>query len=375
MSLRTILVLLIVVLLSGSMSFSAFAENDYTKISIEFDSKKLDVEAYLVDGRTLVPLRAIFEKLNAEVKLEQETQSVTATKGSTIIKLRINDVTAQVNTTSVTLDVPPMLINSSTFVPLRFVSESLGAQVAYDSVQLVATIQTNSSPSTNPSTTPTEQTVEPFVVKGRVTDKQGQPLEDVEIIAENQLIRSSYQKTFTDADGYYQIDLPQINTTWKMISYYERKLEGKVIPFNLTSVTDRPFGANKGAVRDFVWDDISGKVIINIWDYPENENWPKFSLDEVELTLTPVSRLIDGSEGKTIKGMSVFSIDGAGLQTVPIAKYEITARWMPTGMDPIPMVVSDYSSDKYAKSIITANFETTFETDKRVAIKVAFPKS
>ncbi|WP_182303756.1 stalk domain-containing protein [Cohnella cholangitidis] len=385
---KKILAFVIVILLSG-IGVHAMAKSDYKKIGIEIDGKKLDVEAYSVDGSTMVPLRAIFEKLQAEVKWEQSSQSITAKKGSTTVKLRLNDTSAQVNDKSVTLEVPPMDIKSSTFVPLRFVSEALGAQVAYDSKRQIVAIQTtangnansnsNSNSNTNSNSTSNPKPsakAEPFVVKGRATDRQGKPLAGVEIIAENQLERKSKLTTITDEDGYYQIDLPEINTTWYMVSYYEHKFEGQIYEFNLTSVIDQSFGAKKGAVRDFLWDDITGSVAIGIFDYPENPDWPDFSLDDVELTLTPLTPLIDGTKGKAITEISSLFTDGTspGLKSVPIAKYEITARWVPDGIDPVPMVVADYGSDKYADSFVTANFESVSGTKKRVAIRVAFPQ-
>ncbi|MBO9606231.1 MAG: hypothetical protein J7639_09785 [Paenibacillaceae bacterium] len=348
--------------------------NNYKEIGIEIDGSKLDAVGLLVESRTMVPMRAIFEKLQSEVIWNQEKQSVTATKGTTTVNLAIGDVSARVNNRTLALDVPPMLIEGTTYVPLRFVSESLGAEVDYDAARSIASVHTtgNGPTSPGPAAPPKELSAEPFVVKGRVTDRQGMPLEGVEIIADNQLARDSYQEAITDDEGYYQIDLPPINTTWNMISYYEHKFEGTVQKFNLTSVTDRPFGGNKGAVRDFVWDDINGMVIIQ-YNYPDEEKWPAFSLDEVELTLIPVSRLIDGSEGKLIRETTTFSPDGPGLQSVPIAKYEISARWVPNGMDPVPMLVSKFDTNQYGASIVTSDFSAVVGTTKRVAIKLAFP--
>lgn len=352
----------------------AWANSHDKEIGIEIDGSKLEAVGLLVDGRTMVPMRAIFEKLQSEVIWDQENQSVTATKGNTSVKLTIGDVSAHVNNSANTLDVPPMLIEETTYVPLRFVSESLGAKVDYDANRGIASVHTAGNHPANPSSTTPPKTlaVDPFVVKGRVTDRQGNPLEGVEIIADNQLGRDSYQEAITDEEGYYQIDLPPINTTWNMISYYVHKFEGTVQKFNLTSVTDRPFGGNKGAVRDFVWDDIHGMVIIQ-YNYPDEEKWPEFSLDEVELTLTPVSLLIDGSVGKVIKEITTFSPEGPGLQSVPIAKYEISARWVPDGMNPVPMLVSKFETNQYGNSIVTSDFSAVVGTKKRVAIKVAFP--
>ncbi|MFM1652411.1 copper amine oxidase N-terminal domain-containing protein [Brevibacillus sp. B_LB10_24] len=85
-----------------------------------------------INGSTLVPMRTIFEKLGVDVTWHQETSSITATKGSTKISLTIDKPTATVNGQTITLGTPPRLINSYTMVPIRFVSESLGAEVNWD---------------------------------------------------------------------------------------------------------------------------------------------------------------------------------------------------------------------------------------------------
>ena len=384
---RRMLLILAAVLLAGAVSVPATAGSASNRIGVEVDGRVLDAVAYAIEGRTMVPMRAIFERLQAEVDWDASTRTVTAVKGSTTVKLTYGTSAARVNGMNVKLEVPPMDIQGRTFVPLRFVSEALGAEVGYDGKRQVVSVRTiggtggvkpdASNPNTGTATDAPVQSkpaaAEAYVVQGRATDRLGQPMEGVEIIADNQLARDSYLTAYTDEDGYYRIDLPELNTTYNMISYYERKFEGNVHAFNLTSVVDRPFGANKGAVRDFVWEDIHGKVIIDIDDYPDDENLPEFSLDEVELTLTPVSRLIDGSEGEVIQAMSRFSPDGPGLDEVPIAKYAITARWAPRGMEPMPLLVSAWGENRYAESVTTADWDDIYGTTKRVAIKVAIP--
>lgn len=86
----------------------------------------------VMNGATLVPMRAIFEKLGAEVKWHAENQTITASKGSTTMSLVLNNNKAMINGKSITLPVAPRLIHGNTMVPLRFVSESLGAEVEWD---------------------------------------------------------------------------------------------------------------------------------------------------------------------------------------------------------------------------------------------------
>lgn len=86
----------------------------------------------LIDDRTLVPMRAIFEELNAKVNWDQETKTVIAIKNETEIQLTIGLNKALLNNKVLHLDVPPQLIDNSTLVPLRFISETLGASVKWN---------------------------------------------------------------------------------------------------------------------------------------------------------------------------------------------------------------------------------------------------
>lgn len=91
-----------------------------------------DQPPMILNGRTLVPLRGIFEALEADVSWDQETQTVTATKEGTTIRLTIGSNKANKNGEDINLDEPPQLINDRTMVPVRFVVESLGAKVDWD---------------------------------------------------------------------------------------------------------------------------------------------------------------------------------------------------------------------------------------------------
>ncbi|MDH7577857.1 MAG: WG repeat-containing protein [Bacillota bacterium] len=83
-------------------------------------------------GRVLVPMRAIFESLGAEIVWDEATRAVTAIKGGTTVKLTIGARTAYHNETPVALEVPPVIKNGRTLVPLHFVSEALGAGTYWD---------------------------------------------------------------------------------------------------------------------------------------------------------------------------------------------------------------------------------------------------
>ncbi|WP_440960790.1 copper amine oxidase N-terminal domain-containing protein [Paenibacillus nitricinens] len=118
-----------------------------TPISIIIDGVRLstDQAPVMVNGRTMVPLRAIFEAFNATIKWDQKAQTVTATKDNTTIMLKIGSKTATINNKAVTLDVPGLNLKGRTMVPTRFVSEALGHEVGWNPKTQVVTITTSTS--------------------------------------------------------------------------------------------------------------------------------------------------------------------------------------------------------------------------------------
>ena len=86
----------------------------------------------VVNNRTLIPIRGVSEALGATVSWDGDTACATIRKGSTTIKLYINSEDAYVNGEPYVLDVPAELINNRTMVPIRFVAEALGTEVDWN---------------------------------------------------------------------------------------------------------------------------------------------------------------------------------------------------------------------------------------------------
>lgn len=85
----------------------------------------------LENDRTLVPLRVIFETVNQQVYWNADDRSITSGN----IWLQIDNKVATINGENVDLDVPAKIINDVSYVPLRFIGESLGMDVIWDGVQ------------------------------------------------------------------------------------------------------------------------------------------------------------------------------------------------------------------------------------------------
>jgi hypothetical protein len=96
------------------------------------------------DGRVFVPLRGIFEQLGASVVYTNGT--INAQGNGHSIQLHIGSNQALVDGNGQQIDVPPFLIGASTYVPLRFVSQALGAQVNYDAGNRLVALSNGNGP-------------------------------------------------------------------------------------------------------------------------------------------------------------------------------------------------------------------------------------
>ena len=92
------------------------------------------------EGRTLVPMRFLFEQMGESVTWDDATQTATVRGSNDVVSFSIDNTTAKVNGTDKKMDVPARLINSKTMVPLRFLSEELGYNVEWDEEHNMAII-------------------------------------------------------------------------------------------------------------------------------------------------------------------------------------------------------------------------------------------
>ncbi|NLD45833.1 MAG: copper amine oxidase N-terminal domain-containing protein [Clostridiaceae bacterium] len=120
--------------LSGNNAFIVGRSLGEKPVKVYLNGKKLNFDSVPVieNGRTLVPMRAIFEALGAEVTWDDRNKSVTCFKEKKSITLTIGNTQAVLNNEKYTLGVPPRIVNGRTLVPLRFISESLGTEVLWD---------------------------------------------------------------------------------------------------------------------------------------------------------------------------------------------------------------------------------------------------
>lgn len=106
---------------------------------IEIDQGR-DTVPLIVEGRTLLPVRAIIETMGGTVDWDDEQQTTVLLYGDNKIELRINSNIAYLNGEEKEIDVPPVIINGRTMLPIRFIAESFGFNVDWNSTEQIITI-------------------------------------------------------------------------------------------------------------------------------------------------------------------------------------------------------------------------------------------
>jgi len=103
--------------------------------------KTLDAPPFVTaNGRTMVPIRFITEVMGAVVDYNSTTRKVTVKLDPTIVILTLDSTTAVVDGQNKTLDAPAQIRQNRTFVPIRFISEAFGLTVDYNSATKTITI-------------------------------------------------------------------------------------------------------------------------------------------------------------------------------------------------------------------------------------------
>ena len=114
--------------------FTASAATGPSSPRVILNGKQLDFEVppVIQNSRTMVPLRSIFEAMGANVYWDATSRIVTASKGAITVVLPINSSITKVNGNECNLDVPARIVNNRTLAPLRLVGEAFGGRVDWD---------------------------------------------------------------------------------------------------------------------------------------------------------------------------------------------------------------------------------------------------
>lgn len=129
---KKIVSLFLIVIFSVMVFIPGAQASNNIQVFINGQEKNFTPSPVIKNGSTLVPMRAFFEALGCEVKWDSKTRTAIGVRDGKEVKLPIGSKTAFVNGEKKRLTVEAQLINSSTFIPLRFVGEALGDEVIWN---------------------------------------------------------------------------------------------------------------------------------------------------------------------------------------------------------------------------------------------------
>jgi len=201
---------ILVTLLSVVLAITCFATVSFAAdVSVKLDGETLAFEQppVIIEGRTLVPLRAIFEALGASVEWDDATKTVTSSKGDVTIKLTIGSNVLYKNDAGVELDVPAQIVGAGyTMVPARAIAEAYGVVVDWDDATKTVLLTSPAEPEA-----PAGEKVEGAIVNLLVAD------------------------TYTQSDMFYTT-----NTAGsQLVVVNNPKVEGDKVFFLESNVTDK----------------------------------------------------------------------------------------------------------------------------------------
>ncbi|MFC4402945.1 DUF6612 family protein [Gracilibacillus xinjiangensis] len=112
------------------------------EVTVVFNNEEVDFEVapFIQEDRVLVPVRNIFEKLGLEITWNAKTKTATLVKDETTMEMTIDATSVVLNGETVKIDAPLSIKNARMFVPLSFVGENAGADVAWDHESKTVTI-------------------------------------------------------------------------------------------------------------------------------------------------------------------------------------------------------------------------------------------
>ncbi|WP_145335805.1 copper amine oxidase N-terminal domain-containing protein [Paenibacillus xylanexedens] len=194
-------------------------------------------------GRVLVPLRSIFEGIDAEVQFNNRTKTITATRGDQEVRLTLGSKAAYINGQLNALDVPASTIKGSTMVPIRFVSEAFGEKVYWNSRSQRVDIKTTSS---TPETPVDDTQFSAWNIYGSVSGSNGDG-RDLTV----SFTRAKSERTVSA----YRVMLVKSGD----INSFKESVAAAVSPANYTSIT--PNGTNPKLTLNAQTRDVNGDLL------------------------------------------------------------------------------------------------------------------
>ena len=130
----------------ASFAMTALAENDVVSVTVDNSPVEFDQNPVIIEGHTLVPVRAVFEKAGAEVSWDQPTQTATIKKEGYTVTIKYGESVMYKNGEPIELEQPADVINNRTMIPVRAIAEAMDFSVTWDGHHSLILISTNGKP-------------------------------------------------------------------------------------------------------------------------------------------------------------------------------------------------------------------------------------
>lgn len=134
-------------LLSGIMGTAVFAQPQAADMSVVINGERINTATMEENGRSLVPLRDILEKMGADIDWDANTKTVTASLNGQAVGITVGAPVMTGTKGEIKLDAPAQIIDGRTYVPTRAISEGLGAKVSWNAESKTITINTKAAKS------------------------------------------------------------------------------------------------------------------------------------------------------------------------------------------------------------------------------------
>lgn len=295
---KIFLILSLCCLFFGMLSTAGAADADDILVYLNGNLMQFDVEPCIMEERTMVPLRGIFEKLGATVSWDDETRSATGVSSTRTVVFTVDSHTYTVNFIPHTLDVAPCIVNSRTLIPLRAVSESLECTVDWHAEYRSVIIATPDWDSTGwtvprPEFTYTEEerlySTSNFFEMNAYYEKQNQTPDYLDLVT-----------VYDSSAGFYLDNAPiTFSSPAKVIN-------------SRTMVPLREMMELLGAT--VTWDSETDKISVQ--------------KDSISLTLTPDSNTLENTGIASKTEIPVLRLDGTVYMPISvISQLEYTTAW------------------------------------------------
>lgn len=128
----TTLLRLGIVVLTAVVLAQAGGAAPAVRVTLDGAELVFDIPGQIINNRTMVPFRGIFEALGATVDWDETTQTVTAVRGQDSVELTIASTVVKWRRSIIRADVAPVVVDGRTLIPLRFIGQALGTYVGWD---------------------------------------------------------------------------------------------------------------------------------------------------------------------------------------------------------------------------------------------------